>query len=54
MTKRSAIDTNGLILQDLVAGVGMEDDPIEATVRLGARLILQQAKIGRADPLAVL
>jgi transposase-like protein len=30
-------------LQDLVAGVGDEDDPIEAIGRLGARLILQQA-----------
>ena len=30
-------------LQDLVAGVGEEDDPVEAIGRLGARLILQQA-----------
>ena len=30
-------------LHDLVAGVGDEDDPIEAIGRLGARLILQQA-----------
>ena len=30
-------------LQDLVAGVGDEPDPIEAIGRLGARLILQQA-----------
>src|SRR3990172_9480598 len=30
-------------LQDLIAGVGEEDDPIEAIGRLGARLILQQA-----------
>ncbi|MBX5485426.1 MAG: IS256 family transposase [Mycolicibacterium hassiacum] len=30
-------------LQDLVAGVADEDDPIEAIGRLGARLILQQA-----------
>jgi transposase-like protein len=30
-------------LHDLVAGVGEEDDPIEAIGRLGARLILQQA-----------
>jgi putative transposase len=30
-------------LQDLVAGVGDEDVPIEAIGRLGARLILQQA-----------
>jgi putative transposase len=30
-------------LNDLVAGVGGEDDPIEAIGRLGARLILQQA-----------
>jgi putative transposase len=30
-------------LDDLVAGVGDEDDPIEAIGRLGARLILQQA-----------
>jgi transposase-like protein len=30
-------------LQELVAGVGEEDDPIEAIGRLGARLILQQA-----------
>lgn len=30
-------------LNDLVAGVGEEDDPIEALGRLGARLILQQA-----------
>jgi putative transposase len=30
-------------LEDLVAGVGEEDDPIEAVGRLGARLILQQA-----------
>src|SRR5215218_502761 len=30
-------------LDDLVAGVGEEEDPIEAIGRLGARLILQQA-----------
>src|SRR3970040_1952170 len=30
-------------LQDLVAGAGGEDDPIEAIGRFGARLILQQA-----------
>jgi putative transposase len=30
-------------LHDLVAGVGDEDDPVEAIGRLGARLILQQA-----------
>src|SRR5712691_11401956 len=30
-------------LQDVVAGVGDEEDPIEAIGRLGARLILQQA-----------
>src|SRR5438034_9920093 len=30
-------------LHDRVAGVGDEDDPIEAIGRLGARLILQQA-----------
>ena len=30
-------------LQDLIAGVGEEDDPIEAIGRLGARLILQRA-----------
>ena len=30
-------------LQDLIAGVGEEDDPIEEIGRLGARLILQQA-----------
>ena len=30
-------------LEELVAGVGDEDDPIEAIGRLGARLILQQA-----------
>ena len=30
-------------LQDLIASVGEEDDPIEAIGRLGARLILQQA-----------
>jgi transposase-like protein len=30
-------------LQEIVAGVGDEDDPIEAIGRLGARLILQQA-----------
>ena len=30
-------------LHDLIAGVGEEDDPIEAIGRLGARLILQQA-----------
>lgn len=28
---------------EIVAGVGNEDDPIEAIGRLGARLILQQA-----------
>src|SRR5256885_1697047 len=30
-------------LQEIVAGAGDEDDPIEAIGRLGARLILQQA-----------
>jgi hypothetical protein len=30
-------------LDEIVAGVGDEDDPIEAIGRLGARLILQQA-----------
>jgi putative transposase len=30
-------------LEDVVAGVGEEEDPIEAIGRLGARLILQQA-----------
>src|SRR6266487_184549 len=30
-------------LAEIVAGVGEEDDPIEAIGRLGARLILQQA-----------
>src|SRR2546422_6061660 len=30
-------------LDEIVAGVGEEDDPIEAIGRLGARLILQQA-----------
>jgi putative transposase len=30
-------------LAEVVAGVGEEDDPIEAIGRLGARLILQQA-----------
>src|SRR6266540_2325181 len=30
-------------LQEIVAGVGEEDDPIEAIGRRGARLILQQA-----------
>src|SRR6266550_23749 len=30
-------------LADVVAGIGDEDDPIEAIGRLGARLILQQA-----------
>ena len=30
-------------LDDVLAGVGQEEDPIEAVARLGARLILQQA-----------
>src|SRR5437870_9598505 len=30
-------------LQDVVAGIGDEGDPIEAIGRLGAKLILQQA-----------
>src|SRR3954464_3747370 len=30
-------------LDELVAGVGEQDDPVEAVARLGARLILQQA-----------
>src|SRR3989337_3296539 len=30
-------------LTEIVAGIGGEDDPIEAIGRLGARLILQQA-----------
>src|SRR5207245_8685861 len=30
-------------LDEIVAGVGEEDDPIEAIGRLGARLVLQQA-----------
>src|SRR2546425_8991351 len=33
----------GRELEELVAGVGDEEDPIEAIGRLGARLILQQA-----------
>src|SRR5215208_1426279 len=30
-------------LDDLLAGVGEHDDPVEAVARLGARLIMQQA-----------
>src|SRR3954471_13875131 len=30
-------------LDELLAGVGEHDDPVEAVARLGARLILQQA-----------
>ncbi len=30
-------------LDQLLAGVGEHDDPVEAVARLGARLILQQA-----------
>ena len=30
-------------LDDVLAGIGEEQDPIEAVARLGARLILQQA-----------
>jgi putative transposase len=30
-------------LEELLAGVGGQDDPVEAVARLGARLILQQA-----------
>ena len=33
----------GRELDEIVAGVAEEDDPIEAIGRLGARLILQQA-----------
>jgi hypothetical protein len=30
-------------LDDVLAGIGEEQDPVEAVARLGARLILQQA-----------
>ena len=36
-------------LDEVLAGVGEHDDPVEAVARLGARLILQQALEDRSS-----